>query len=202
MKHDVENTNKGGIYEKSASASPGNYTFSQKYLGDTDDYYDPPTLHGESFATLLTFSVPPEVIRAGETVSLSFSLVFTDTNLSAFHGTGSARADWDNLRFTNADGKNVFEIFYSVYYSEKNVLSISDTVSAVIPPRIFRRRPRRALDRRLYRHRLCIRMAADSLDRSINFYCMLCIKKAGFYMIQQILTEINGRLSALGIPAQ
>ncbi len=133
MKDDVEHINKEGIYEKSASASSGNYTFSQKYLGDTDNYYDPPTLHGESFATLLTFSVPPEVIRAGETVSLSFSLVFTDTNLSAFHGTGSARADWGNVRFTNTDRKNVFEIFYSIKYSEKNVLSISDTVSAVIP---------------------------------------------------------------------
>jgi hypothetical protein len=133
MKDDVENTNKGGVYEKSASASPGSYTFSQKYLGDTDDYYDPPTLHGESYATLLTFSVPPEVIRGGETISLSFSLSFTDNNLSGFDGHGYARADWGNLRFANADGKSGFEIYSSVKYSEKNVLSVGDTVSAVIP---------------------------------------------------------------------
>lgn len=133
MKDDVEHTNKGGIYEVSASASPGNYTYMWKYIGESDDYYKPPTLHGESYATLLTFSVPPEVIRSGETVSLSFSLSFTDNNLSGFDGRGYARADWGNLRFANADGKSGFEIYSSVKYSEKNVLSVSDTVSAVIP---------------------------------------------------------------------
>jgi len=133
MKDDVEHTNKGGIYEVSASASPGNYTYTWKYIGESDDYYKPPTLHGESYATLLTFSVPPEVIRGGETVSLSFSLSFTDNNLSGFDGRGYARADWGNLRFANADGKSGFEIYSSVKYSEKNVLSVSDTVSAVIP---------------------------------------------------------------------
>ena len=130
---DVDNTNKGGVYEKSASASPGSYTFSQKYLGDSDDYYDPDRIHGEGYATLLTFSVPPQVIRGGETVSLSFSLSFTDNNLSYFDGSGSARADWDNIRFKNADEKSSFEIYSSVKYSEKNVLSVSDTVTAVIP---------------------------------------------------------------------
>lgn len=96
MKDDIENANKDGAYEKSASAPPSSYTYSQKYLGDTDDYYDPDLLHGESYATLLTFSAPPEVIRGGETVSLSFSLSFTDNNLSYFDGHGSARADWGN----------------------------------------------------------------------------------------------------------
>lgn len=133
MQYDIDHTNKGGVYEVRASTSPGNYTYSCKYIGESDDYYDPPTIHGESYATLLTFSVPPTVIRGGETVSLSFSLVFTDTNLSSVHGKGSARADWDNLRFTNAGGKNVYEIFSSVYYSQKNVLSVSDTLSAVVP---------------------------------------------------------------------
>ncbi len=129
----IDNTNKNGIYEVSAAASPGNYTSTWKYLGESDDYYKPPTIHGESYATLLTFSVPPEVIRGGETISLSFSLSFTDNNLSGFDGHGSARADWGNVRFKNADGKPHFDIYSSVKYSEKNVLSIGDTVSAVIP---------------------------------------------------------------------
>lgn len=133
MKEDIEHTNKGGIYEKGASASPGNYTYSWKYIGESDDYYKPPTIHGESYATLLTFSVPPEVIRGGQTINLSFNLSFTDNNLSGFDGRGYARADWGNLRFSNADGKSGFEIYSSVKYSEKNVLSVGDTVSAVIP---------------------------------------------------------------------
>ncbi|MEA5025614.1 MAG: zinc-ribbon domain-containing protein [Desulfitobacterium hafniense] len=133
MKEDIEHTNKGGIYEKGASASPGNYTYSWKYIGESDDYYKPPTIHGESYATLLTFSVPPEVIRGDQTINLSFNLSFTDNNLSGFDGRGYARADWGNLRFSNADGKSGFEIYSSVKYSEKNVLSVGDTVSAVIP---------------------------------------------------------------------
>ncbi|MDR1531289.1 MAG: hypothetical protein LBS62_03750, partial [Clostridiales bacterium] len=133
MRHDIDHTNKGGVYEKSASASPGSYTYSQKYIGESDKWYDPDMLHGESYATQLTFAVPPEVIRGGETVTLSFSLTFTDNNLSFFDGHGDARADWGNLRFTNADGKKFFEIYSSVKYSEKNVLAVSDTLSAVIP---------------------------------------------------------------------
>ena len=66
-------------------------TSPQSFIGESDDWYDPDKLHGESYATLLTFSVPPEVLRGGETVSLRFSLSFTDNNLSFFDGSGSAR---------------------------------------------------------------------------------------------------------------
>lgn len=133
QKDDIENTNKGGIYQVSASASPGSYSYSHKYIGDTDTYPDPDQLSGESYATLLTMSVPPDVIKGGESVSISFSLSFTDDNISYFDGTGSARADWGNVKFTNAAKKSFFEIYSSVKYSSKNVKSISDTISAVIP---------------------------------------------------------------------
>ncbi len=131
----LEATNKSheGIYEQSASAAPGSYTHTWKYVGESDDYPDPDMLHGESYATQLTISVPPAMIKAGETVSLSFNLSFTDDNLSYFDGNGSCRADWDNLRFKNAEGKVTFEIYSSVKYKEKSVLSVSDTISAVIP---------------------------------------------------------------------
>lgn len=66
-------------------------------------------------------------------VSLDFNLSFTDDNLSYFAGTGSARADWGNVRFKNADGKPHFDIYSSVKYKEKNVSSVSGTISAVIP---------------------------------------------------------------------
>ncbi len=130
---DIENTNKGNIYQKSASAAPGSYSFSWKYIGESDDYYDPDMLNGESFATQLTFSVPPTVIQGGETVSLSFNLSFTEQNLSFFDGNDGCRADWSDLHFTNAAGKNFFKIYSSVKYKDKNVSSVSDTISAVIP---------------------------------------------------------------------
>ena len=73
------------------------------------------------------------MIKGGETVSLSFNLAFTDDNLSYFAGTGSARADWGNLKFKNELGKTFFEIYSCVKYSDKNVSSVSGTVSAIIP---------------------------------------------------------------------
>ncbi|MDD2534408.1 MAG: zinc ribbon domain-containing protein [Eubacteriales bacterium] len=130
---DVDNTNKGGIYQKSASASPGSYTFSWKYIGESDDYPDPDVIHGESFATQLSISVPPAQIKGGETINLSFDLAFTEQNLSYYDGHGSCRADWGNVKFTNTAGKSFFEIYSSVKYSDKNVSSISDTISAEIP---------------------------------------------------------------------
>ncbi len=133
MKEDIDNTNKEGIYEKSASASPGSYTYTWKYVGESDDYPDPDMLHGESFATQLTITVPPAEIKGGDTVSLSFNLSFTEENLSYFDGHGSCRADWGNVRFSNVAGKSGFEIYSSVKYSEKNISSVSDTISAVIP---------------------------------------------------------------------
>jgi len=129
----IDNLNKGGVYQESASASPGSYTHTWRYVGESDDYPDPDMLHGESFATQLTITVPPAQIKGGETINLSFNLSFTEQNLSYFDGHGSARADWGNLRFTNSDGKYTFEIYSSVKYSEKNVSSVSDTISAVIP---------------------------------------------------------------------
>lgn len=129
----IDNLNKGGVYQESASASPGSYTHTWKYVGESDNYPDPDMLHGEGFATQLTITVPPAQIKGGETVSLSFNLSFTEQNLSYFDGHGSCRADWGNLRFANADGKHAFEIYSSVKYSEKNVSSVSDTISAVIP---------------------------------------------------------------------
>ena len=129
----IDNTNKNGVYEVSASASPGSYTYSWKYVGESDDYYDPPFIHGESYATQLTISVPPNTMKGGETVSLNFNLAFTEQNLSYYAGSGSCRADWGNVKFKNADGKSFFEIYSSVKYKEKNVFSVSGTISAVIP---------------------------------------------------------------------
>lgn len=90
----IDNINKGGVYEVSASASPGSYIYTWKYIGKSDDYYDPDVLHGESYATRLTLSVPPNTIKGGETVGLDFSRSFTEQNLSYYGDHGSCRADW------------------------------------------------------------------------------------------------------------
>ncbi len=131
--NNLDSTNKDGVYQVAAGASPGSYSYSWEYIGESDDWYDPDMIHGESYSTQLTISVPPEVIRSGEKVSLSFNYAFVETNLSFFDGVGACRADFGSTRFANEDKKRVFEIYSSVKYSEKNVSSISGTISAEIP---------------------------------------------------------------------
>jgi len=79
-KEDIEiaNKNQEGTYVTSGSASPGNYSVSWQYTGDTDTYYDPDVIHGEGAGSQAIFSTPPSTIKAGETVSLSLSLSFTE----------------------------------------------------------------------------------------------------------------------------
>lgn len=132
-KEDIDHTNSGGVYQAAASASPGSYTYSHKYIGETDTYPDPDQINGEGYAMKLDFSVPPTVIQGGETVTLSFNLAFTEQNVSYFDGNGSCRADLDSARFVNKAGKNLFEIYCSAKYSKKNVLSVSDTLTATAP---------------------------------------------------------------------
>ncbi|NTV91209.1 MAG: hypothetical protein HGA22_12755, partial [Clostridiales bacterium] len=130
---EVASTNSRGIYQDSASASPGSYTFSSKYIGETDTYPDPDQVSGEGYAMKLDFSVPPAIIHSGDIISLDFNLAFTAQNISYYDGTGGCRADLDNDRFINKDGKNFFKIYCSVKYSDKNVMSVSDTITAEAP---------------------------------------------------------------------
>lgn len=130
---EVEHVNSGGVYEVTASATPGSYAYSSHYAGETDDYPDPDQVNGEGYAMKLDISVPPSVIQGGEQVELTFNLAFTEQNVSYFDGNGSARADLDTTRFVNADGKGAFEIYCSLKYSEKNILSVSDTITAEAP---------------------------------------------------------------------
>jgi hypothetical protein len=132
-KEDIDHTNSGGVYQAAASAAPGSYTYSHKYIGETDTYPDPDQINGEGYAMKLDFSVPPSVIQGGETVELSFTLAFMEQNVSYFDGNGSCRADLDSTRFVNKAGKSSFEIYCSAKYSQKNILSVSDTLTATAP---------------------------------------------------------------------
>jgi len=143
-KEDIEiaNKNQEGTYVTSGSASPGNYSVSWQYTGDTDTYYDPDVIHGEGAGSQAIFSTPPSTIKAGETVSLSLSLSFTENTLSYYSSKASARADFDewdmtpgsvtrnSIDFKNKDGKDSFAI--DTYHSVQ-VYSVSDTITAVAP---------------------------------------------------------------------
>ncbi len=143
-KEDIEiaNKNQEGSYFTSGSASPGNYSVSWQYTGDTDTYYDPDLIHGEGAGSQAIFSTPPSTIKAGETVSLSLSLSFTENTLSYYSSKASASADFDewdmtpgsvtrnSIDFKNKDGKDSFAI--DTYHSVQ-VYSVSDTITAVAP---------------------------------------------------------------------
>lgn len=141
-KDQVSATNQGGVYEASSSSKPGYYKYTWKYLGEADDYYNPPVLEGEHSTSECTFSTPPTTIQGGETVSLSMKLSFGDQLLSYYTDKASAGADFDkwdvepgyttgaNVPFTNKDGKSSFKIDT---YKTVKVYSVSDTLTAKAP---------------------------------------------------------------------
>lgn len=141
-KSGVDNTNKGGVYEASSKASPGSYSYTWKYLGEGDTYYDPDLLAGENSTSECTFSTPPTTIQGGETVTLSLKLGFGKQLLSYYTDNASASADFDkwdvtpefvtgaSVPFKNKDGKSSFKIDT---YETVKVYSVSDTLTAKAP---------------------------------------------------------------------
>lgn len=139
---DEKNKNCAGVYSYSASSAPGSYSYTWTYLGDTDNYYDPPTLNGENSTSKCTWTVPPSTIQGGEKVTLSFELSFGSQKLSFFSDKATADADFDkwdvspgsvtdnSIRFANKDGKTSFTIDT---YKTVKIYSLSETVTAVAP---------------------------------------------------------------------
>ncbi|MDD3660941.1 MAG: hypothetical protein PHT89_09495 [Lachnospiraceae bacterium] len=138
----VDATNANGSYEASSSSAPGSYSYTWKYLGETDTYYDPDILNGETSTSICTFSVPPSSIKGGETITLSLSLQFGAQMLSYYTDAASASADFDawdsepgyatdgSIPFVNAEGEDQFKIDS---YPTVNILSISEIVTATAP---------------------------------------------------------------------
>ena len=136
------NKNRAGVYSYSAASAQGSYSYTWTYLGKDDDYYDPPTLHGENSTSKCTWTVPPSTIRGGETVTLSLNLSFGSQKLSFFTDKATAGADFDKwdvepgfvtagaVRFKNKDGKDSFTIDT---YKTVKIYSVSETVTAVAP---------------------------------------------------------------------
>ena len=136
------NRNRAGVYSYAASSSPGSYSYTWTYLGKDDDYYDPPTLHGENSTSNCTWTVPPTTIKGGEAVTLSLKLSFASQKLSYFTDKATAGADFDQwdtepgyvtagaIEFKNKDGKSSFTIDT---YKTVKIYSISETLTAIAP---------------------------------------------------------------------
>lgn len=143
-KKEIEEANKSreGVYSYLASSAPGSYSYTWTYLGDTDNYYDPPVLNGENSTSNCTWTVPPSTIKGGETVTLSLELSFGSQKLSYFSDNASASADFDKwdvepgyvtdgaILFKNRDGKTSFTIDT---YETVKVYSVSETLTAEAP---------------------------------------------------------------------
>jgi len=91
----VDATNKGGVYEATSSSAPGSYSYTWKYLGDGDNYYDPDLLPGENSTSSCIFTVPPSTIKGGEEVTLSLKLSFGSQKLSYYTDKATAGADFE-----------------------------------------------------------------------------------------------------------
>lgn len=122
---ELQNTSE--IYKYAPSYGRGTYSLTWTYIGESDDYYNPPYVHGESFAVQATWSTPPEVIYKDDAVSLTGKISLTANTLSAYYANASTGAWVDEIRMSTEDGKTSFNITPSDNYASKN-----GTVTAVL----------------------------------------------------------------------
>jgi len=139
---DIEHTNEGGIYEAKGNVSSGNYSYSFKYLGESDDYYTPPVINGEGATINCNFTAPPKTIKADETISLKLSMEITNNSLSYYTAAAKASADIEDptmlpgftsgneIVFVNDEEKEAFTVDT---YKTVNILSINENITAKAP---------------------------------------------------------------------
>lgn len=104
---DLQNLSESYTY--SPSYGRGAYSVTTTYIGESDDYYDPPYVNGESLTVQANWSTPPDVIGKDDVVSLSGTITATANTQSAFRWSGSTGAWIDNTRLSTEDGKTTFE---------------------------------------------------------------------------------------------
>lgn len=144
-KEDFESVNKryAGIYENSGAVSPGVFTWTNTYVGNTiDNYAKPPMVHGEGGACEGSYTQPPAVIKGGEELSMTDSLSFTSVNYSYFslqckmasqiirYEKGQPDYSRSPINFEHKDGESLVYIDTS---STNIPFSDKKTVSAVVP---------------------------------------------------------------------
>lgn len=119
---------KSPVYDYEPKYSPGSYSVKTIYEGESDNYYNPPYVHGEALTVEAAWSKPPQVIKGGDNVSLTVKIGATSNTLSAYKFSGSTRAFLNNSNMTNKDGKYHYECKFG-----NNYATLSDTVSAKAP---------------------------------------------------------------------
>lgn len=143
-REDFESVNQryAGVYENSGTASPGTFTWTHTYIGNTDTYANPPMVHGEGGACQGSYIQPPSVINGNENISITFSLSFTANNYSYFSlqcGMNSQLIWYKNgqpdyshapINFKNEDGDSLFQINTSTTNSS---FPSKPTVFATVP---------------------------------------------------------------------
>lgn len=141
-KAQIDSTNAGGSYSASGTANPGSYSYTWKYLGKADDYYDPDLLEGEGATITGTNSQPPAIIKGGDVVSLTLNISIGDNKLSYFTANGAISADIDEFDIAAGMTTNAYEDFMNTDKKSsftvdtyKTVQRTSDggTVTATMP---------------------------------------------------------------------
>jgi hypothetical protein len=127
-----DNKDYEGVYHNEGSYSRNNYQQSSTYVGPSDDYYDPPQIHGEGASYSASFSAPPQVIYPDQAITISISLS-GEVNNSYYNPTASVKAqiaknDQSYEDFTNANGEGSFKS-----YVHNDFASFNETVTAIAP---------------------------------------------------------------------
>jgi len=127
-----DNKDYEGVYHKEGSYSRNNYQQSSTYVGPSDDYYDPPQIHGEGASYRASFSAPPQVIYPDQAITISLSLSGEVNNSyynpNAFVKAQIAKNDQSYEDFTNANGEGSFKS-----YVHNDFASFNETVTAIAP---------------------------------------------------------------------
>ncbi len=112
--------NTSEVYQTSPSYGRGAYSITRTYIGESDDYYDPPYVHGESLTIQANWSTPPDVIGKDEEISLTATIGVTANTQSAYQFSGSTYAFLDNARLATKDGKTNFDTNYGNGYESQS----------------------------------------------------------------------------------
>ena len=134
IKEVIRNTNEAGwaaadaheVYSFKQSYSEGSYGLVWTYDGESDDYYDPPYVHGESYAVQAVHDIPPTTLTPGEEISLNIGISVTADSLSAYYPSGSIRAWFNGQNMTTSDGNHFFSV-------SDEVPAMNGVISALIP---------------------------------------------------------------------
>lgn len=115
-----DSMNLSETYTYSVGYGRGSYSVTTTYIGESDDYYNPPYVNGESLSIEANWSVPPEIIGKNDVISLTGKIAATANSQSAYQWSGSTGAWLDDSRLSTAEGKTVFETNHGNGYATES----------------------------------------------------------------------------------